>query len=174
TGATMSPVIFARSLSLPSQGRAGCAGVGGTISATGSPNFVTTIGWPVSFTRLSTARQRALNAEMAMVSLAMSRIYHGHVPWSISGRRDTNSLPRSAVCARFSTGLQGERNNNKESGAPFGAPQVRAFSATAGNSGREGDPVIDRVEGVLREYLGRLDLVVPDRAAEVRRARSVR
>src|SRR5438128_11845594 len=59
-------------------------GVGGTISATGSPNFVTTIGRPVCFTRLSTARQRALNAEMAMVSLAIGQIYHGHVPWSIS------------------------------------------------------------------------------------------
>jgi len=48
----MSPVIFARSLSLPSQGSAGLAGVGGTISATGSPNFVTTIGWPVCFAGL--------------------------------------------------------------------------------------------------------------------------
>src|SRR5437016_13370206 len=59
-------------------------GVGGTISATGSPNFVTALGRPVCFTRLSTARQRALNAEMAMVSLAIGQIYHGHVPWSIS------------------------------------------------------------------------------------------
>ena len=81
----MSPRICAVPFMQPSQ-RFGRRGAGGTISATGFPKRVTRMGFRVRRTPSSTARQVALNLEMAISSMTpvlQNILYYGLRPWSI-------------------------------------------------------------------------------------------
>jgi hypothetical protein len=79
----MSPTIRAVPAMEPSQGLFLAFGEGGTTSATGSPNLVTRIGLRVLRTRSRTARQVALNLEIAISSMMEPRyLYHSQGPWS--------------------------------------------------------------------------------------------
>src|SRR5579863_4073196 len=71
----MSPKMRAVPRIDPSSRRVGFATDGGPTSATGSPNRVTSTGLPVFRTRSSTARQVALNFEMAICSIAPSILW---------------------------------------------------------------------------------------------------
>jgi hypothetical protein len=67
----------------PSQALFLAFGEGGTTSATGSPNLVTRIGLRVLRTRSRTARQVALNLEIAISSMMQpGYLYHSQGPWS--------------------------------------------------------------------------------------------
>lgn len=68
---------------LPSERRPGSPGLTGVISAIGLPKRVTRTGFPVRRTDSSTARQVALNFEIAISST--SKPYHGPTP-SFSGK----------------------------------------------------------------------------------------
>src|SRR6185437_4858095 len=74
-GVTMSPRIRPVCASRPASRRRNLPWPAGPISATGAPKRVTNTGSPVCRTRSSTARQVALNFEMAICSIAKS--YHG-------------------------------------------------------------------------------------------------
>ena len=76
----MSPTMRAVPRIDPSSRREGFATEGGPTSATGSPNRVTSTGFPVFRTRSKTARQVALNFEMAIWSIR--KVYHGQRSWS--------------------------------------------------------------------------------------------
>jgi hypothetical protein len=73
----MSPTIRPVPAMEPSQALFLAFGEGGTTSATGSPNLVTRIGLRVLRTRSRTARQVALNLEIAISSMMQPRhLYH--------------------------------------------------------------------------------------------------
>jgi len=55
-------------------------GLAGTTSATGRPNRVTRTGAPVRRTPSRTAKQVALNLEIAISCIF--NLYHGPIPWS--------------------------------------------------------------------------------------------
>lgn len=75
-GAIISPVILAVPFSDPIQSRGAAGAGGGTISATGLPKRVTRTGLRVIRTCSITARQVALNFEMAISSMRKK------IPWS--------------------------------------------------------------------------------------------
>src|SRR5471032_1264985 len=77
TGPTMSPETSTDSLMQPSQDGFG-EGAGGRISATGLPKRVTRTGVRVRRTSASTARQVALNFEIAIS--CMTLLYHSQRP----------------------------------------------------------------------------------------------
>ena len=79
----MSPVMRAVPRRAPSLRVGRCFTGGGTTSATGCPKRVTNMGFPVLRTFSSTAKQVALNFEMAISST--KQVYHGLRPWSIYG-----------------------------------------------------------------------------------------
>jgi hypothetical protein len=68
----MSPTMWAVPAMEPSQGLFIGFGEGGTTSATGLPNLVTRIGRRVLRTRSRTARQVALNLEIAISSMVLA------------------------------------------------------------------------------------------------------
>jgi hypothetical protein len=77
TGPVMSPMISTESLAHPSHEDA-VRGLAGPTSATGRPNLVTLIGSPVRRTSSRTARQVALNLEIAISRISI--LYHGPKP----------------------------------------------------------------------------------------------
>ena len=105
----------------PNHASPALASVGGTTSATGCPRRVTTIGVPVRRTRSRTARQVALNSEIAMVFMGVlgmdiSTIVTDYSPFCSRSRRQRR---RAAIAAVRRSGMV------RAGSAGVGSPRAR-------------------------------------------------